>query len=579
MGVFEATSFSRGYIFYDNENGSIDSNNLWEKLRLSEIKYGRAELNWFTSEASNKNQMILRGAEALNQLGEDEQDKEIALLHTLVPNLEISKDNSSYIQIFNEIYRGKDEFKKSVLRIQAALNADKQLKLRAPSLIVHYPDYFASALRDKISNALKTETNRERLILKDQTLWSSLVDRAINDAFIKLESAVDGKQSDIYGRGEDFKGIGDLLSKNLFFKELIETELHISNVQNYIQDFIQNNMQPLNKKLGKKPRRKSLTIKDIKDEMGLSEGRVRSVAGLVDEYAKSAVQEAILNSSQSNPNIKASGDVIRNRTNASDTFQLIYETDTDISPIIEDLNNAFNDSKQSNIAQNLQNFVKRWEDPNNNIDKLFLVSTSNKLYSMSHNHPFSKQAKVADLRSILKDKFTSTLGGSYAEVNMFANSTDTTRIVNLIYNTMKGAFLNSEKKQVIQSLKDYLAMGAASLIFSDFYSVGDAYSDTLNMIHLFDLNGVYIPLSVILKGMAKAYQKGTKTQEYLSITGFNTGSILYPAGHQDRYKIDAGENENIRAAFRAQREKAKEQAVFNIHFVNNFKQVIAELKV
>ena len=578
MGLFEATSFTRGYIFYNDENGSEHSDNLWEKLRKQEIAFGKAELNWFTSESSNKNQMILRGAATLDMLGSHEQDKEIALLQAMVPSLKIPTDQSAYIRLFNEIYRGSEEFYKSVERIQAALDVDKNLKLRAPSLIAHYPDYFASALRDMISNSLSNEANYDKFLAKDQELWSSLVDKAIDKAFQKLEEATDGKYTKVYGKGDDFKGIGELLKDNPFFQQLIETELHVRDVSKYIEDFVKNNMQPLARRLGKRPRRKYLTIKDIKEEMGLTEGRARGVAGLVDEYVKQALQQAFIESSKTNPNLTASGNVVGNRTNATDTFQFVYEVDTDISTIMEELNQAFLGDRQELIATKLNNFVKHWSDPNK-ISQMFLVSTSNKLYSMSHNHPFSKSAKVADLRSILKEKFTSTLGISTEVDNMFANANDTTRIMNLIYNTMNKAFLDKDKTEVIQSLKDYLAMGAANLIFSDFYSVGDEYSNTLNMIHLFDLDGVYIPLSIILKGMAKAYEKSTSVDEYLRITSFHTGEILYPSGPVDRYKIVAGENENVRDAFRRQRDKAWEQATFSIHFVNNFKQIIADIKL
>ena len=122
---------------------------------------------------------------------------------------------------------------------------------------------------------------------------------------------------------------------------------------------------------------------------------------------------------------------------------------------------------------------------------------------MSHDRSFSKEAKVKNLESVLYDNFRST--GTHTP-NLFTNATDLTRVMNLIYNTMKNAFLGgeTEKKQVVQATKDILAMGAANLIFSDFYNVGDEASDSINTVHLFDLDNVYVPLSIILICMADA---------------------------------------------------------------------------
>ena len=582
--IFEATSFSRGYIFYNKENGSFNpsEDNIWENLRIKEIAYGEDVLSYYLTDSQRQKIRIAKGVDTLKKLGENEKQKEIALLQTINPNIDIPNGREEYVKIFNEIYRGKDEFIKIVNRLKNAI-ASTEGKLRAPSMIVNYPQYFASALRDNISKKIKN--NIDLFLANDDQLWSNLVQKSIEDGFAKLESAKETKNSAIFGVGEDYAGLGQLINHNSFFKHLIESELQIDNVRKEIKKYIEENLQAargiLNEETKKKVRRKKLTISRVTESMGLTEGRVRSIGGLLDEVVEASLAQQGINK---NDFLQSKSEVVKNRVNATDTFNIITENiEIDISPLLEELESSFNGNKQSEIAISLRKFCDKWENPNS-LDKYFLVSTSNKLYSMSHNHPFSKQANVSDLREVLKSNFTSTGGGKYITGTidtMFTNSESTTRLINLIYNTMKGAFLHEQKKEVIEGLKQILAMAAASLIFSDYYNVGEEASPGVNMIHLFDLDNVYIPLSVIIEGMAEAYDESSieDPERYIRLSNFKTGSILYPSGSEDRYHIDSGENKNIREAFRKQRDDARRNAKFTINFVNNFREIISNITI
>lgn len=575
--LFESTSFSRGFIFYNDDNGSQNSKSLWETLRQQEIEFGKKELNFLASESSNRVQMIHQGAEILRQLGKNEQNKEIDLLKTIWPNADIgnSTDYKQYTRTFNEIFQGKDHFRKVAMQIDAAIKADKDLKFRAPSMVSHFPDMFASALYHQIEDYIKKGKGTQEFITletNDKYGWSMLIDRALSATFTKFENAVEKNHPEIYGQGADFKDLGYLLGGNNSFRKLIETELHVKDIKKYMQDFMANGLKPLKEVLDeKKKRKKDLTVTDIKFKLGLTESRARTVAGLIQEYVSVTLRTNMIKMSKENPKIRVEGRVVENRTNPTDTIMLVSES-TNLSPLLKELMEAFKGNKQEDIAEQLQNFIKQ----SDKLEKMFLVSTSNKLYSMSHDRSFSKEAKVKNLESVFYDNFRST--GTHTP-NLFTNATDLTRVMNLIYNTMKNAFLGgeTEKKQVVQATKDILAMGAANLIFSDFYNVGDEASDSINTVHLFDLDNVYVPLSIILICMADAYEKNTSVDQYLRVGSFNAGEILYPSGTKDRYKIDAKENANIREAFRKQRDKAREQATFSIHFVNNFKALVEDI--
>lgn len=581
--IFEATSFSRGYIFYNENNGSSNpsKDNIWENLRKSEVAYGERVLSYFLTDSQRQKNRISKGASTLKKLGKNEKQKEMALLQAIDPDISIPHGRDEYIRIFNEIYRGKDEFIKIVNRLKNAI-ASTEKKLRAPSIIVNYPGYFASALRDNISK--KINNNIDLFLADDDQLWSNLIQKSIEDGFAKLENAKETKNSAIFGVGEDYAGLGQLMNHNSFFKHLIESELQIDNVKKEIKKYIEENIQAIqgniNEETKEKARRKNLTVARVTKSMGLTEGRVRSVAGLLDEVVEASLAQQKINE---NNFLQSKSFTVGNRVNATDTINIITDIEVDISPILESLENSLNENKQFEIAISLKNFCDKWDDPKS-LDKYFLVSTSNKLYSMSHNHSFSKQANVSDLREVLKNNFTSTGGGKYMTGTidtMFTNSESTTRLINLVYNTMEGAFLHEKSNEVIEGIKQILAMAAASLIFSDYYNVGEEASSTLNMIHLFDLDNVYIPLSVILEGMAEAYEESSveDPERYIRLSSFKTGSILYPSGSEDRYHIDAGENKNIREAFRKQRDDARRNAKFSINFVNNFREIISKIAI
>jgi hypothetical protein len=74
--------------------------------------------------------------------------------------------------------------------------------------------------------------------------------------------------------------------------------------------------------------------------------------------------------------------------------------------------------------------------------------------------------------------------------------------IGAIMQTLKGA-MGSDKKGY---LEEVLATQVAYFLFDDFETIGKK-STGVNRLHLMDLNGIYLPLSVILKTLADALER------------------------------------------------------------------------
>ena len=77
----------------------------------------------------------------------------------------------------------------------------------------------------------------------------------------------------------------------------------------------------------------------------------------------------------------------------------------------------------------------------------------------------------------------------------------------------------------MNKIEEILAQDVAYFLFDDFETIGKSNT---NAIHIFDLDGIFFPLSVMLYGIANGIEQViTSPQIYIDFS-IKSGKILYP---------------------------------------------------
>ena len=599
------TSFERGYIIYNNANGGDNpQSNQWEAVRQLEAYTGTHYFNIMKNEQV-LTETIAAGGELLKAMAKAERAKEEMWLHSLYDSVTFPTDELGYIKTINELYTGTVKFDKVLNRLLHNLERNLQIAeenknlpkdqrkatLRAPSMIVHYVDYFSEALRDYIEKVV-VESQRVDVIAfinGDKALWDRAFEVASKEAFERIAAASHSENSKYFGEGEDYYDVIEAMEDSKAFKQFIESQFNRAGIRKTVLDQLRANKgrdmfqyrdKNIDVLVSDREKAELMKVSIIKDTISPNERRTRGLGALVQEWVKVNLNKLEIKNAGKQVKGKSISDV-----NATDTLVLQAEARVKIEDPYKQLIDASKGKTQAEIALQFKKFYQHWRSQNHK--KFFVINTSNKLYTLTEDHRFKKEEKLFNLDKVLKHNFTSTKGGAQATLpgyGIFTNSQSIHNLTSLVYNTISGAFLDSKRKEVIDSFRQVLATGAANLLFSDYYNVGDEAVEGVNAIHLFDLDDVYIPLSAILQGMADAYLKTGEENytKYISLANFNTKDIeiLYPRANSYEgkdYKKERYKGLEISEAWNKQREAARQQVMFEIRFANNFQDIIKSI--
>ena len=143
----------------------------------------------------------------------------------------------------------------------------------------------------------------------------------------------------------------------------------------------------------------------------------------------------------------------------------------------------------------------------------------------------------------------------------------------VIANAMKDAVFGDEKHR--QAILEMITQDMANFLFDDVYTVGKKMANKgATLIHLMNLDGIYIPMSYLLLLLAEAFEEGNK-RNYKDIfyPTIKYPSILYPTGGEGH------EDENVWTYedWKRQREDALDKIVISAHFARSLDEIVKEL--
>jgi hypothetical protein len=204
-----------------------------------------------------------------------------------------------------------------------------------------------------------------------------------------------------------------------------------------------------------------------------------------------------------------------------------------------------------------------------NKEKLFIEHYSVKDYATTNDSSgsFSGFEGAKDMK--MTDFINAISGLSSAGFNMI----DINWLITCLMNTAEAALGANNKPALEQNLSIFVTM----LLFDDGLTIAKEAATNpypaINVLHIFPLNGIYVPSSVIMEEIANQLeQKATEMRKAGSIT-INTGSINFPKELQEL--TDKGVFNYHR--WEAIKEKQKSAMTLRIKFLANFFDIISRL--
>ena len=551
-------------------NGDTFAAAFWERRRLAAENSAAGKKLVYDD---NYADLTALGARMV-ALGQAERKKELALLKRMLPDFNFEQiDEMQLIAKLNEIMKGKEQFKYALDRIQAAMNFSKKnakitgeaFKGMGPSMASTFLSYLGtemSALFRKFISQLDARKPTKDWGVFLEANFDSSVDKAMNKM---LEYSKIGKDVDkIYGDAEQWRAIGEayriLEPFQQQFRGMLRSKLNISQLKKIFKDGQNQAIINRAKQKGVKSGFRTLLNKDFKWK-----SRQYSIGGSVAEYLEVLIAKAMPKGGTISDRATKvlEGETIR--TDSIDIFNFNIDGDVSVDRLVEQINDTLlNTVSLSDASNKLETFYN-----NNlaNLDDTFIVYTSTKNYSLGAGFSGFHNGKDLSLSRLTDYINAAGLDASIGE-----------DFLDVAYNTLNTAIYSEEREEVAQNIENILTSAAAKLMFDDWTTIG-VPNNGAQQLHVFDLDGVIVPSSVLFINLGIAMQEAVKDMRtWVSVRVYLPKTVLYHPGDWTKF---GDSNESIKNGiyhmWEEQARVAEDEAHFSVKFLYNFKSLMNKL--
>lgn len=575
--------FDLGWIFYDDANKGKRGSG-WEEIRKQGVEDAKFNLEGLRRDFSGQalRDQMLTYSKAISNMAESEREREKALLSAATEQDVSIQDEYKYIRHFNEIVLGQKRFAGILKRVTLAIK--KGGKERAPSQAAHFVSRFTSAFNE----CLKEEDDVIGLCTDNQR-WQNFLIKVSNIAvFRMLDSFEDLENKQHFGLREDYEGLSKYLMGNPVFYDFVRSYLKIDELKDEVEKIVTKQKTKRYKNIKVNDVYKIIEKYDKKTGKAVdNEIFARMIGGSVQEFLDTGMMQEGLRAK----GFKTAGNSIKSNIGATDTITLVTRSfKIPLEELEERFQRAAQGFSQEEIAKHFEDATKKMEG--RDFSDLFVIHGSSKLYTMGDSFKrFDKDTRIQDFETILNQSgIQDYLGGGRA--NRLGN-----KLVSLYYNTIPGATLHDEEDEIKEIIRVLMAAVAGRLLFSDWSMIGYDYKGGVNQIHVFNLEGVIIPLSFVLKKLAYAMEQfgnGTWKNYYydspLTVANFRKPSnILYPKNLTTKEQLATGERypgiefdeetgkvTNFNYYWQKQRDDVVSKSKVQIRFMHDFKKIIMD---
>lgn len=576
---FQSGSLSSGYIYYDilGQEGNPDM------ARLRGLISNR--LNKVSDQLSNHTIAI----QILRNMARIEYDKEVSILERQFGREFAQKNAEScfkdiknfreLIEMINETFQMKKVFLRNKERI---LNQEDN-----STKIVDVGSLTWSYIINEVMSKQAQDGLREFMNKQIQDYY---INGTINQA--QFEDKVKKKISSMFD-----KGISKAVDKMLISKTFRSDEQADNSYQQLINYFKQNperrnkyierlysiygidelKRELSNQVLGRANQATSMSTKGLKQSLNDKIGKsVYTRGGMAAEELYNQILSALAQQMR-NEGINASASGIGHYGTKPDHIltvnidqpELFNETVSQMSKEWGLMGAQSLTRTQAQLAY--ERFTRQLEE----FDDSCVVYVNTKYYNLDSNE-FIKSGGFGGGKFISMSEFKEVFSKSYTFVN---------ELTGAILQLAQGALGD---KQLEENLRAGIAGMVAQFLFDDYLTIGRKHKN-LTAIHIFNLDGILIPLSLILTALARAFEKSSQ-HNYKDIVRihFSIPSILYP------YGIAPGEEDNDQPmpassnipidqrrwgmnAWNYQRQYAQLNSLIAINFLKDFRNIIKEV--
>ncbi len=537
------------YVIYNRHS----NNKFWENARSA----GEAYIKNNTSSITSLKELPYEqaGSNLLN-MANIERNKEIALIQKVFPDFKYSKDNiKNFLRTFNELLVGKEQFENSKKRLSEALQDKNQsYDNRAPTMASWFSSYLATELTKGFNGYVNSQLGSLVKVPFSSfaASFDKIIDNAIDRAFQKTFSDFEQKEGkELYGSSEQYKGLYEAYQQmkgiSSSFREMIKSKLNLNNLQQEIL----NNTNLLIQKSKNKSKRGMRDI--IKNSTNINTTQ-RGIGGSVEEYIRMLMRDMSVTISNKGGAVMKGEKM---KTDSVTIYNFNTEITTDFQQLAELMAQSILPKTLFEAERQMENFYQAHLA---NLKDTFIVYDSTKSYSMGEN--FSKFGFGNGTQTL--ENVGKALDNSFQDLILAG------------YNSSKGAVLENSRDSIIEQIKLKVVEAMAKLLFDDWYSVGVPQISGTQAIHIFSLDGIEIPLSVLLEATGDALiDIGRNYKAYFNVSISLPKEIMYPNTiTPEDMGVEHLHNSDIVQAWNNQLEETKRNSKITTYFLLNFKKQI-----
>lgn len=540
--------FDNGFVFYErlNDDKAFQAS-YWKKIYTSSMSDFNSSLNIFNE---LNNEVV---GESLIKRGYIEQQKELNFLrkifHISITDLRW-QDYPKYINKINEIIGLQDDYKYLLQTIKKRSTG----KERAPSAMAYLESYLTTTLTENLRRFFQTKQAKDIIeVFEDKELWDyefrRIYSKSLEEAIVKISNQkekIDKEEIQIWK-----KVINLLNTTESYFDEIKSLVAERYNLDKVSEEVFKWEKERRNNKITST---RGLHTK-IKNSYNIGEREIRSINGLVEEYVSAAFK--------GKGEINEKGVVFPSNVMRADTAKVYSANLTlNLTPITENLKEWSSESKSLIDAERiLDRFNKEYLD---NIPETFVVYENTKAYTMGNSFRGFHSGGAKPLKSL--PEYLEAMEATF----------DGKDLVTLLYNTVNGTIGYDRQEEIKENSSLVLSELLANFMFDDWASIGNTTNQ--NAIHMFNLNGVRIPLSYLLIAMGMAVKEVSNSKTYFKVSFNLPKEIKWPnpiGRNEGDEPWDPGRG--MVSYWQEQKEIFEGQSKFSVKFLSNFKTLLADL--
>lgn len=575
-----------GYVIYQK---GPNETSFWYQIWRQGANY----LDSLRSVASVGQSDFGRVGQYLINLGKAELNREINLINNLL-NTNLRADEvlgnplkfKEFISLLNQALLGKDEFERTVKRIENAIKiaSSNKWKVAPPSVSSLFVERFITDYIKEVENfANLSQENYDVFASGDLTPIYDQLEQLFDQQFEKtfrtfiadLEAEGRLNSDSIYGEAEDYKKIYEYLDQlkgqeeklNEFFKRIQQSMKFKS-----IFEKLQKSMPRIGTNMKKRHNTSRSGLLTSLNGVKKSKRTGSVVGGSVAELMLQAISTMTVQL-----NVTKGGGSVFGYNPPSQIQKvdqaLIISMNTSA---VEDAIKPLYDDLYSEEFKSLNDAARKMSDFTEQVfGKLqdgFIVYTSQKMYTLNDDFAERGGFSGGTQRPITTLKEIANNLGNQAHVDA---------LIKLAINAIPGAYLEDYQNYITEAITVEIAHAMAYLLFDDWTSFTSA-NLSKNVIHVFSLEGLEVPLSYLLRKTGESFLKADRdTENYLKtqITYGNKGVIFQDGDYKYITGKDGKPHTTVQAivdAWNQQRDAAEKSVKFSIHFLGAFAELLGQ---